>query len=60
MKDHKLTGALLDYKECHLDSNALLLYTHADDVVTLYAVCTHDDIEGKGSKAMAKKLAKRA
>jgi addiction module RelE/StbE family toxin len=59
MRDHKLDGPLSQYKECHLASDVLLIYTHEKDTVTLYAVCTHKNIHGKAGKTMAKTLAGR-
>jgi addiction module RelE/StbE family toxin len=47
MRDHSLDGSLSDFKECHLSGNVLLIYTHENDVVTLYRVCDHRDIKGK-------------
>jgi addiction module RelE/StbE family toxin len=54
MRDHKLTGPLSGFKECHLAGDILLVYEHENDVVTLHAVCTHEDIDGSASKEMAK------
>jgi mRNA interferase YafQ len=59
MRDHALTGALAGFKECHLDGDVLLIYTHEHDEVMLYRVCNHADIEGKNSKKMAKLLKKK-
>ena len=59
MRDHKLDGPLADYKECHLAGDILLIYTHANDVVTLCAVCTHADIDGKKTTKMAKVIRSR-
>jgi mRNA interferase YafQ len=56
MRDHALTGALAGFKECHLDGDVLLIYTHENDVVMLYRVCDHDAIAGKNAKKMAKIL----
>jgi addiction module RelE/StbE family toxin len=56
MDDHSLTGAFSDFQECHLSGDVLLLYTHENDLVTLYRVCTHDDIHGKRGSKLAKKL----
>jgi addiction module RelE/StbE family toxin len=58
MKDHSLSGALSEFKECHLSGDILLLYTHENDIVTLYRVCTHDDIHGKRGARLAKILRK--
>jgi addiction module RelE/StbE family toxin len=53
MRDHSLDGALSWLKECHLDGDVLLLYTHENDIVTLYRVCTHDQIRGKRGAKLA-------
>lgn len=53
MRDHSLDGSLSWLRECHLDGNILLLYTHENDVVTLYRVCTHADIRGKQGAKLA-------
>jgi addiction module RelE/StbE family toxin len=45
MKDHVLQGKLDGIRECHLSGNILLLYTHANDVVSLLAVCSHDELK---------------
>jgi addiction module RelE/StbE family toxin len=58
MRDHALGGALSGFKECHLDGDVLLIYTHERDEVMLYRVCTHADIAGKNSKKMARILAR--
>jgi addiction module RelE/StbE family toxin len=59
MRDHALIGALSGFKECHLDSDVLLIYTHERDEVMLYRVCDHAAIEVKNSKKMAKLLRKK-
>lgn len=59
MRDHALIGALSGFKECHLDGDVLLIYTHERDVVMLYRVCDHAAIQGKNSKKMAKLLRKK-
>lgn len=56
MRDHALGGALAGFKECHLDGDVLLVYTHENDVVTLYIVCDHETLSN--SKALAKRLRK--
>jgi addiction module RelE/StbE family toxin len=58
MKDHVLGGNLKGIRECHLDNDVLLLYTHADDVVHLLLVCNHDDIKGDRAKELSKLISK--
>jgi mRNA-degrading endonuclease YafQ of YafQ-DinJ toxin-antitoxin module len=58
MNDHALGGAFSEFKECHLAGNVLLLYTHKGDLITLYRVCTHDDIHGKRGARYARTLRK--
>ena len=59
MRDHALTGALSGFKECHLDGDVLLIYTHERDEVMLYRVCDHADIAGRRATKMAKLLRKK-
>lgn len=54
MKDHVLIGPLKGIRECHLDDDVLLLYTHKDDLVHLLLVCGHSDIKGTKAKVIAK------
>jgi mRNA interferase YafQ len=57
MKDHKLSGPLKDFRECHLDGNILLIYRALPGgAIKLVRVCDHDDIEGPKAKAMAASL----
>lgn len=35
MKDHVLQGKLAGVRECHLDDDVLLLYTHKDHIVKM-------------------------
>lgn len=59
MKDHKLEGALKDYRECHLDGDVLLIYKPlSGGAVKLLRVCTHDDIAGPRGTALAAILKK--
>ncbi len=54
MKDHKLTGPLSDYRECHLEGNVLLVYKMLPGgAIKLMRVCDHDDIKGPKGKALA-------
>lgn len=45
-KDHQLTGNLKDFRECHIESDWLLMYQLHDDVLTLTAIATgtHSDL----------------
>ena len=47
--DHQLLGNLKDFRECHIESNWLLLYQYHDEVLTLTATGTgtHSDLFGK-------------
>ena len=47
-KDHKLSGNLSDFRECHIESDWLLIYQYHDDVLTLTATGTgtHADLFG--------------
>jgi addiction module RelE/StbE family toxin len=56
MKDHVLGGNLKGIRECHLDGDVLLLYTHADDLVTLLLVCQHADLKGSKAKELAARI----
>jgi mRNA interferase YafQ len=57
MKDHKLTGPLKDYMECHLEGDALLIYKPLPGgAIKLMRICTHDEIRGPRGKALAVKL----
>src|SRR5271170_5602946 len=54
MKDHVLRGNLRGIRECHLDHDVLLLYTHENDLVYLLLICKHTDIKGPKAKEMTK------
>ena len=57
MSDHKLEGALKDFRECHLEGDVLLIYQPiAGGAIKLCRVCTHDDIRGPKGKALAAAL----
>jgi mRNA interferase YafQ len=57
MKDHRLTGPLKDYMECHLEGDILLIYKPlAGGTIKLMRVCTHDEIKGPRGKALANSL----
>jgi addiction module RelE/StbE family toxin len=54
MKDHKLSGPLKDFRECHLDGNILLIYKPlSGGAIKLMRVCDHDDIKGPKGQALA-------
>lgn len=48
-KDHPLTGNLRDFRECHIESDWLLLYQIFEDILILSATATgsHADLFGK-------------
>lgn len=58
MNDHALIGRLDGYRQCHLDGNVLLIYSHENDIVTSYLICEHDDIEGPREASLLKRLKK--
>lgn len=47
-KDHALSGSLRDFRECHIESDWLLMYQIYEDVLILSAVATgsHADLFG--------------
>src|SRR6266853_6495049 len=56
MRDHALKGQLAGMNECHLAGDALLVYTHENDVVLMIDVCTHDELMNNGGQAIRKRL----
>ena|SRR5581483_9398273 len=56
MKDHKLSGRLKAYRECHLAPDVLLLYKSKGGTFKLLGICNHADLHGPKEKALAKKL----
>lgn len=48
-KDHALTGRWMGHRECHIQSDWLLVYRIEDDVLvlTLVRTGTHSDLFGK-------------
>lgn len=55
-RDHSLGGPLAGFKECHLADDVLLVYTHENDKVSLYRVCSHDELYNPAfTKDMRKK-----
>ena len=53
MQDHVLDGKLKGIRECHLDHDVLLLYTHEGDIVRMLYICQHEDLYGRRSKRLA-------
>jgi addiction module RelE/StbE family toxin len=53
MRDHVLDGPLKGVRECHLESDVLLLYTHKSDLVHLLLVCEHADLKGRRGRELA-------
>jgi mRNA interferase YafQ len=47
-KDHQLKGEMRDFRECHIESDWLLVYKKEDEELILYATATgtHADIFG--------------
>jgi mRNA interferase YafQ len=45
-QDHKLSGELQEYRECHIQHNLLLEYQKCDNILVLLLVGlgTHDDL----------------
>lgn len=45
-RDHKLTGELKEYRECHVKNNILLMYQKHESILILLLVDlgTHDDL----------------
>ena len=48
-RDHELTGDWVGYRECHIQSDWLLIYRIEDDVLvlTLSRTGTHSDLFGR-------------
>jgi mRNA interferase YafQ len=48
-RDHQLTGALSDFRECHIEPDWLLMYQIFNDELILSATATgsHSDLFGK-------------
>lgn len=58
MRDHTLSGPLNGIRECHLEGDVLLLYTHKNDLVKLLLVCQHADLQGSRGKTLKKRIAR--
>ena len=43
-KDHALIGNWKNYRECHIQSNWLLIYRATETEIILVATGTHDDL----------------
>jgi mRNA interferase YafQ len=43
-RDHKLTGNYYSYRECHIESNWLLIYKLDNEVLFLIRTGTHNDL----------------
>lgn len=52
MRDHMLKGRLQGIRECHVCDDALLLYTHENDVVRMIAIVSHDQLYRKEMPSM--------
>lgn len=43
-KDHKLKGEWIDFRECHIESDWLLIYTISDFELRLVRLGTHSEL----------------
>ena len=43
-KDHALTGNWLDYRDCHLKPNLVLIYQITDDTLILVRLGSHSEL----------------
>jgi mRNA interferase YafQ len=43
-QDHKLTGNYYSYRECHIESDWLLIYKHDNEALFLIRTGTHNDL----------------
>lgn len=43
-RDHKLGGEWKDFRECHIESDWLLIYRVADEEITFVRTGTHSDL----------------
>lgn len=46
-RDHKLTGAFVGNRECHIEPDWLLVYYYGEGVIVFARTGTHVDIFGK-------------
>lgn len=44
LRDHKLSGAWKDFRECHIEPDWLLIYLVAGDKITFVRCGTHSDL----------------
>lgn len=44
--DHNLTGNYIGYRECHIESDWLLIYRQSEMELFLYRTGTHADLFG--------------
>ena len=42
--DHALIGDLKGFRDCHIESNWILIYQETEDSIVLIATGSHDDI----------------
>jgi mRNA interferase YafQ len=55
MEDHKLTGPLRGFMDCHLDPDVILIYkTLPGGIIKLCRVCAHADLKGPKAKNLKK------
>jgi mRNA interferase YafQ len=43
-KDHNLSGNYFGYRECHIETDWLLIYRYADNELLLHRTGTHSDL----------------
>jgi mRNA interferase YafQ len=43
-RDHKLTGNYFDYRDCHVESDWLLIYKYDEETLSLIRTGTHADL----------------
>ena len=44
LRDHNLSGDWMDFRECHIEPNWLLIYRVADDEIIFVRTGTHPDL----------------
>lgn len=45
-KDHELKGNMIGFRECHIESNLLLIYKICDDELRLVEIGSHSELFG--------------
>ncbi len=45
-RDHALSGNYIGYRECHIESDWLLIYKQEENELLLYRTGTHSDLFG--------------